>query len=94
MYRVEITNNINDLEQELWSFIFLDRKMLTVDHFSHLARKSKRHGWKTDTQYNRINQRDNTLGDGQVPLTEPIKQQALAKFIEDITVTMERTTKG
>ena len=88
MANIEITNNINDLEQEFWQFCFLgDRKTLTVSYFIHRERKSKRHGWKTVRDYNRTFHRENTVTQEQLPLTESIKQQALSEFVKDIVVT-------
>jgi hypothetical protein len=77
---ISITVPAGDLTQEVWSFWFDDRDTLVLDSYRFQERKTKRHGWKSQSVWDRINyNRTTNIERPAIPLW--VQAQAKADFI-------------
>jgi hypothetical protein len=79
------------LEREVWQFWFDERHgALVLDEYRHETRRSLRHKtWEPQAAYSRLNHRSQRHGlaaQANPPLPEQVKREALAAFMERITV--------
>lgn len=86
IYEIEVVAN-DKLSKLIYTFTLID---LTVrlNTYSMLERQTKAHGWKRKRRYDRLNKRDSDMTFEQVPLTQSITDEALAKVRESITFKM------
>jgi len=78
---------IDDFNKVQYGFYFDDRKMIIyLDKYIILYRETKRHGWKISKQYERLDQRHNTIKLEDIPFDDNIKTKAKQIFVDQITV--------
>lgn len=90
MQHVEVTRN-GDLVKREWRFWYDERRhQLVLDSYRKLARETKRHGYKIvdGTEYARILRRGSQISATAVPLPADVKDEALKKFADTLTVTI------
>lgn len=75
--------NADGLSGVRWEF-FLLRDVLVVDCYEEFSRESKRHKPKILRSYSRLNRRDSTIKQPDVPLTKDIETEAKAAFIAQL----------
>jgi hypothetical protein len=75
----------SDLQRIEWAFWFNDG-VLILDGYSFYNRPSKRHKFRLKEFYNSLYRRSSEISEEEVPLTEAIKQRAIAEFTKDIRV--------
>lgn len=94
MARTQIEIKKDDLNMEDYDFYYFDdKKILVLDTYRKMSRQTKRHGWKVDSYYSRLRERDSSLKEQEVPLTEEIKKMAFDKFVSEIKV-MTQSERG
>lgn len=83
---VVITKNNGKLEQQEWRFILIDC-VLYLDFYTMWTRKTANHKYtSSDGIYSRINDRECRLKESDVPYTDELKAEAIAKLTQMITV--------
>lgn len=70
-----------------WSFYLL-RETLVVDSYMEVARSSRRKKYSPVRVWSRLNGRDNTMAQSDVPLTSEIAQEAQDRFIQQLKSTL------
>ena len=72
----------DDLTMTKWSFIYLDgygsKTGITLYGCLTMVRKTKRHSWKVDKKWDRVDRRNNTMEKPEVPLD--IQMMVVKKF--------------
>lgn len=87
MPRTTIEIKKDDLNMEDYDFYYFeDKKILVLDIYRKMSRQTKRHGWKVDGYYSRLRERDSSLKESEVPLTDEIRKMVLDKFVSEIKV--------
>lgn len=66
-----------------WSFYLLD-SVLVVDSYEEYERASKRHKPRTVKNWSRLNKRDSTMPQEDVPLTPEIMAEAKAQYLAEL----------
>lgn len=83
---MEIQRQITELTSEKWRFTFLDN-VIYLDSYFLLEKESKRHkNVKVIKKYERINERDNTMTESDVIVTDELKEEVLKQFMSTIKV--------
>jgi|GEM_PF-3661045 hypothetical protein len=81
-----IRENIDQLTKDEWWFYVNDKIIAVVDSYTHLTRESKKHGWKTKAQFERIFSRSNTIKIEDVPFDADIIAEVKRKIIDSIQI--------
>jgi hypothetical protein len=89
MQNITYLSKNEDLEQEVWTFWLRDF-VLYVDSYRVNRRPTKRHGWKNEQYYTRLDQRQNTMSAAEVAVlfTPEIAEAAKKWLMEMISVKM------
>lgn len=77
-FTIEKTSE-DGLDSEKWKFMLLDTD-LVLDEYAKATRKTRRHGWLQTGRYSRLNRRDSTLTEAQVPWTQELANEALQRL--------------
>ncbi len=86
---MELIIKHNDLKQEIYRFWLRDETKLVLDSYYIQEKKTSRHKFQTIKQYNRLDQRGNTLKLNDVPFNDNIKQLAKNKLLNSINVVIQ-----
>ncbi len=84
----DVIINHDKLTRECYRFWFYVGT-LWLDTYTYQTRETTRHGWKTQKFYTRLDHRfslSQIENPEDVPLSDEIKQQAIKKFTETLTV--------
>lgn len=73
------------LTQWTWRFYY-DAQTLWLDYYSTAQRATRRHGFSVTECYSRLNIRASTMQESDVVLPADLKEEAIKKFCERITV--------
>ncbi len=95
MSNIEIIKDKSELEYERWSFYFMDNKIL-LDTYCVFKKETKKHkSFKCVDFYNRLNERDSSIKESEVPFYDEIKKEALDLFVSKLSVRLwsERSIK-
>jgi hypothetical protein len=83
---MEIEKQVDELTIERWTFTWID-KTIFLDKYVLLQKESKRKRiYSRIKHYDRIMGRNSTIKESDVPLSEDLKAEVLAKFIANIRV--------
>ena len=86
---VRWTHSLDDLTLVTWDFWVYDTN-LVLDSYTVEKRQTTRHGYKTEAAYNRLPSgailMSKKLTEAEVPLTDEVREEALAKFIATLRV--------
>lgn len=82
--RVEIIIGGKELNREVWTFSLIREAQLKLTRYVFQTRETKRHGWKTQTEYDFYDKRHQDIQ--QPPITDDMKELAKKKFMEMIEV--------
>lgn len=84
---IEVEHLNTGLTRELWRF-WLDmggqRLDLVLDEYHYQTRPTKRHGWKSQSFWKRVDERHNTMLKPNVP--REVAEIATKKFVSDIAL--------
>jgi hypothetical protein len=80
-----ITKSRDKLTEETWGFTVLDTCIILNSYWKS-TRQSPRHKWQVLTHYDRLNTRDSTLKEADVPWTEELRAEALALYVATLKV--------
>lgn len=83
MYTVEEIEE-SRLVKHVFNFHLLDTT-LVLSSYTRLERETKAKGWKSVGRFDRLNRRDSSISQEQVPVRISIVEQALAKARASIT---------
>lgn len=83
---MELIIKHNDLKQEVYRFWLRDETRLVLSSYWVQEKKTSRHKFQTIKQYNRLEQRHNTIKLSDVPFDDTIKQAAKDQLLEQIVV--------
>ena len=85
---MELIRKYNDLKQEVYRFWLkdLDYFYLVLDSYWLEERKNKRCKFKVIRQYNRIDDRNNTIKLEEIVFDDEIKRLAKLKFFDSVRV--------
>lgn len=84
-YISKTVDNEDRLQRKMWGFTFVNRNGFILDFYGEYTRKSTRHGWENVMQWNRIDQRNNTMREPK-PATNEIKEAVLSEARESIKI--------
>lgn len=89
---ISIVQNDGELRYYEWRFWFDDSHygQLVLNNYLVWERKTTRHKWAVTSAYHRLERRATTIAVEDVPWNETIARNALAKFVERITVVKEQ----
>lgn len=89
---ISIERDEGELRYHEWRFWFDDSRdgRLVLNNYLVWERKTTRHKWVVTSAYHRIEPRHSTMTVEDVPWNETIARDALAKFVERITVVKEQ----
>ncbi|MDP2692738.1 MAG: hypothetical protein Q8O88_03820 [bacterium] len=83
----ELTIPIDDLNHEVFRFYFDEnRSTLYLDYYGWYHRDTKRHGWKCQKHYNRLDDRGSDMKEEAVLLSDAVKEMAIKQFAEKLKV--------
>lgn len=83
----QVVKDQTPLEQMKWLFWFHGGDTtIYLDSYHFYRRNTKRHAFKAVEWYTRLDQRNNTLKEENVPLPDDVKTAALKIFTDKITV--------
>jgi len=86
---------VDDLHKEEWTFWYNDGNgVLYLDGYTAWERKTRRHGWKAVTVWRRLDRRDNTMAESDVPFTDEIRERAKKEFADRVRVDLWRDGWG
>jgi hypothetical protein len=78
---------------ERWRFCLID-KCLVLDAYTKTVRPSKRHKGAVAHHYERLNERDSTISEEQVPWSQELADEALRALTSSIRVGRWKTDFG
>lgn len=97
---IEIIRQSDDLNRQVWKFwpnTEIHRVDIILDGFSVQSRPTKRHGWKTETEYGRTSRKGwSQNGHRLIDLSEvpvfpsDVVEEVMAKFMATVMVKRER----
>lgn len=67
-----------------WGFYLLGDQLL-VDTYEEVARETKRQRMRVQRSWSRLNQRDSSIKQANVPFTPEIAQEAKALYLRELT---------
>ena len=84
---LEVVRNIDDLNRKVWTFSYFDNwHTLYLDVYALECRKTKRHGWKGEARYYRLDSRYNTIKLEDVELPIDVINEIKANFFNTLQV--------
>ena len=88
---ISIEKKIDELTTVEYRFTILDSTfyssiILFLDGYYVWKKEAKRHKPRLDSYYNRLNDRDSTIKESEVILTDEIKKEAMNKVIASMKV--------
>lgn len=83
-----VKNEIDDFSYEEYHF-FQSRREWILQYYYLYRRATKRHGYKIEKRYNRIDRRGNTVSVEEIEITQTIKDKLLNAIIADFRVEKE-----
>ena len=82
MYKIK--KQINALKIEVWEFVII-RNTLYLDKYYTAEKESTRHRkYKKILYYDRIMNRNNTIAEEEIPLSNDIKEEALSIYFNQV----------
>jgi hypothetical protein len=81
MDRIELKFDNSPTERVTYTF-WLDKVTLVLDYF--IVEHKEKRTWKIKEVYNRLSNRDSSLKESDVILTDEIKKMAIEKYITDM----------
>jgi len=84
--RIDIERPGSDgLSNEVWGFTILDAKVV-LDTYARQTRPTKRHKFRPEAIYSRLQRRESDLTEDRVPLPDGLLDEALEKARAQMTV--------
>ena len=82
--RTEIIRPDGDLKREVWTFDLqlIYHLCIYFDRYSFQTRETRRHKWKVQTHWDRLNRRDNTIA--SPPLPPDVEAEVRPYFAEQV----------
>jgi hypothetical protein len=84
MAGVIIEKHIDELTIERFEFYQTENKLYLDKYFVMKRESTRKHNYNTAVRYNRLNERDSTITEAQVPFTDEIRTQAIKLFADSI----------
>jgi len=86
MAEILVEKRIDELTVETFGFCQIDNKIYLDRYYIKKREDTRKRNYVTDRKhfYNRLDQRDSTLTEAQVPLTDEIKAQAIKQYVDSI----------
>ncbi len=86
MMSIEIKRVQDDLNERTWRFLMFDHGQVVLNSFRQFSRPTKRHNFKVDRRYDRIDMRDNNMSLDEVPWDDDLVREVKEKILSMITV--------
>lgn len=86
MSQIIVEKQIDKLTIERYEFYLTENKLYLDKYFIKKREGTKKHNYNIDWSkyYNRVNQRDSTITEAQVPFTDDIKVLAIKQYVDSI----------